>query len=266
MNKFFIFFIGCFLLSHESIAQNKLTSAMLSNLDSRCIGSARMSGRITSIDGINKTPRVIYVGTAGGGVWKTTDAGANFSAIFDKHCQSIGALAIDQQHPDTIWVGTGESNMRNSVSVGNGIYKSTDGGDNWVCMGLEKTEHISKVLVHPKNPNTIFVAAPGALWSDSPDRGLYKTTDGGKTWEKSLYINEKTGCSEIMMNPNNSDELYACTWEFRRKPFSFNSGGEGSAIYKSTDGGKTWNKLTKGLPTGNFGRVALAIAPTNPKN
>jgi hypothetical protein len=192
---------------------------------------------------------------------KPVPAGALFEPIFDKHCQSIGAIAIDQAHPDTIWAGTGESNMRNSVSIGNGIYRSTDAGKNWIRMGLEKTEHISKVLLHPNNPNLIFVAAPGPLWSDSPERGLFRSNDGGKTWEKALYINEKTGCADLLIDPVNPDIMYATTWEFRRTPYSFNSGGPGSAIYKSTDGGKNWRKLNKGLPEGDFGGWLLPWLP-----
>jgi photosystem II stability/assembly factor-like uncharacterized protein len=254
------------LLPFVGFAQSKLTGAALGTIEGRCIGGAAMSGRITAIEGVNRDPRIMYIGTAGGGVWKTTTGGSNFEPIFDKHCQSIGAIAIDQAHPDTIWAGTGESNMRNSVSIGNGIYKTTDGGENWVKMGLENSEHISRIVIHPTNPNVIFAAVPGHLWDDNVDRGLYKTSDGGKTWEKTLYVDEKTGCSEVIMDPKNPNILYATMWQFRRQPFAFNSGGAGSGIYKSIDGGKTWKKVTEGLPTGEFGRVALALAPSNTKH
>lgn len=257
--------LTCFVLM-SAWSQAKFSSATIGMLEARQIGPAVMSGRITDIVGVNSDPRTMYVGTAGGGIWKTSTGGALFEPIFDKHCQSIGAIAIDQAHPDTIWAGTGESNMRNSVSIGNGIYRSTDAGKNWIRMGLEKTEHISKVLLHPNNPNLIFVAAPGPLWSDSPERGLFRSNDGGKTWEKALYINEKTGCADLLIDPVNPDIMYATTWEFRRTPYSFNSGGPGSAIYKSTDGGKNWRKLNKGLPEGDFGRVAIALAPSAPQN
>ena len=247
-------------------AQVKLSSSTFGAIEARNIGPAVMSGRISAIEGVERNPKILYVGAAGGGVWKSTTAGMTFDPVFDKYPQSIGAIAIDQAHPDTVWVGTGECNMRNSVSVGLGIYRSTDGGRNWSPKGLEKTEHISKIIIHPTDPNTIFVAAPGPLWSDSPDRGLYKSTDGGKNWEKILYTDEKTGCADILMDPRNPDVLLASMWQMRRTPYSFNSGGPGSALYKSTDGGKNWRKITNGLPTGTFGRIALALAPSAPDN
>ncbi|MCC6460613.1 MAG: glycosyl hydrolase [Saprospiraceae bacterium] len=235
-------------------------------MEARAIGPAIMGGRITAIEGLNSDPRTLYIGTAGGGVWKTRTGGYTFEPLFDKHPQSIGAMAIDQQHPDTVWVGTGESNMRNSVSIGLGMYRSTDGGRNWVKRGLENSEHISKIILHPQNPNVLYVAVPGKLWSDSPDRGLYKTTDGGQTWEKILYTDAKTGCADVLMDPRNPEVLWASMWQFRRTPYSFVSGGPGSALFKSTDGGKTWRKLTQGLPTGEFGRIAMALAPSAPDN
>lgn len=247
-------------------AQVKLSSATFGAVEARSIGPAVMGGRITAIEGVEKNPKTIYVGTAGGGIWKSTTAGMTFEPIFDKHPQSVGALAIDQARPDTIWAGTGESNMRNSVSIGLGIFRSTDGGRNWTKMGLDNSEHISKIIIHPNNPGILYVAVPGRLWSDSPDRGLYKTTDGGKTWEKILYTNERTGCADVIMDPRNPDVLLASMWDVRRTPYSFVSGGAGSALHKSTDGGKTWRKITSGLPSGQFGRIALALAPSAPDN
>lgn len=244
----------------------KLTSAALGKLEARHIGPAITGGRITAIDGFNNDPRIIYVGTAGGGVWKTTSGGAQFNSVFDKYCQSIGAVAIDQTNPDVVWVGTGESNMRNTVSIGNGIYKTTDGGENWVFMGLPNSEHISKIAIHPKDPNTLFVAVPGKLWSNSSDRGLYKTADGGKTWEKIVYVNDSTGCADFALDPKNPNTMYATFWQFRRKPYAFSSGGPGSSVMKSTDGGKTWKKIQKGLPEGDIGRAAIALAPSAPEN
>lgn len=243
-----------------------LRSAALGKIEARQIGPAMMSGRITAIDGVNKDPRILYVGTAGGGVWKTTTGGVRFSSVFDKYCQSIGAIAVDQQNADIVWVGTGESNMRNTTSVGAGLYKTTDAGENWVKVGLDNTEHIAKIALHPKNSNTIFVAVPGHLWNAHPDRGLYRSTDGGKTWDKALYIDENTGCADVLINPQNPNIMYAAMWQFRRTPYSFESGGKGSGLYKSTDGGKTWNKITKGLPEGDLGRIALALAPSAPNN
>lgn len=244
----------------------KLTSAALGKIAARQIGPAVTGGRITAIDGVNNDPRIMYIGTAGGGVWKTTDGGASFNSVFDKNCQSIGAVAIDQTNPDVVWVGSGESNMRNTVSIGNGIYKSIDGGENWVFMGLPNSEHISKIVIHPRDPNTVYVAVPGKLFCNSPDRGLYKTTDGGKTWQKILFVNDSTGCADFVINPSQPDIMIATMWQFRRKPYAFSSGGPGSAIMKSTDGGKTWRKITSGLPQGNIGRAAIAIAPSAPDN
>lgn len=245
-----------------SQAQTKLTSAMLGGYPARQIGPAEMSGRITSIDAVASSTRILYVGTAGGGVWKSTNAGTTFSPVFDKYCQSIGWLAIDQKNPETVWVGTGESNMRNSVGVGCGLYKSTDGGSNWRHLGFDSSEHISKVIINPTNSDIVYVSVPGPLWSDSKARGLYKTTDGGKTWKKILYTDAKTGCADVALDPKNPEVVYASMWEFRRTPYSFNSGGKGSALYKSTDGGKTWKKIQKGIEEGELGRMCIAISPT----
>ena len=259
--------ISSFVFSDSSAqTKPKITSGTLGMMEARQIGPAVMGGRITAIDVVTKDPRTIYVGAAGGGIWKSTTGGTLFKSIFDKYNQSVGAITIDQSNPDIIWCGTGESNMRNSVSIGSGLYKSTDAGENWVKIGLDSSEHISRIAINPKNHDEVYVAVPGPLWSDSKNRGLYKTTDGGKTWNNILYINEKTGCAEVLVNPQNPDIIYATTWEFRRKPYSFSSGGKGSAVYKSTDGGKTWNKLTKGLPVTEFGRVALTLAPSKPDN
>jgi photosystem II stability/assembly factor-like uncharacterized protein len=247
-------------------AQAKITSATFGMMEARHLGPGTMSGRIAAIDGVNEDGKTIYVGAAGGGVWKSTNAGASFKSIFDKYCQSIGAICIDQKNPKVVYVGTGESNMRNSVSIGDGIYKTTDAGDNWVKIGLDSTEHIAKIIIDPKNSNNIYVAAPGPLWSDSKHRGLYKSTDAGKTWNKILFINEKTGCADIAVDPNNPDIVFASTWEFRRLPYLFNSGGTGCGMYKSTDAGKTWKEITNGLPSKPFGRIAFTLAPSAPNN
>ena len=260
------FSLFCMILSLSNFAQVKVSSATFGSMEARAMGPGTMSGRITAIEGVNSEPKIIYVGTAGGGIWKSTNAGASYKSIFDKYCQSIGALAIDQQNPKTIYAGTGESNMRNSVSIGVGVYKSSDAGENWNFIGLDSTEHISKIVIDPKNSNILYVAAPGALWSDSQHRGLYKSTDAGKTWDKVLFIDEKTGCADVLVDPENPNIVYASTWQFRRTPYSFNSGGKGSALYKSTDGGKNWKKISSGLPTGDFGRIAMALAPSAPSN
>jgi photosystem II stability/assembly factor-like uncharacterized protein len=243
----------------------QISSATFGMMKARQLGPAVTGGRITAVEGVNNEPRTLYIGTAGGGVWKTTNAGVSFEPIFDKYCQSIGAIAIDQQHPKTVYAGTGESNMRNTVSIGDGLFKTTDGGENWSRVaGFDSTEHISKIIINPKNSDVVYVSCPGPLWSDSKNRGLYKSTDGGKTFAKILYINEKTGCADIVMDPVNPETIYASTWEFRRQPYSFNSGGNGSGMFKSIDGGKTWTEMNKGLPKKPFGRAALALAPSEP--
>ncbi len=247
-------------------AQTTVNAGMFSSYEARCLGPGTMSGRITAIEGVNNdNGKTLYMGTAGGGVWKSTNAGASYKSIFDKYCQSIGALAINQKNPTTIFVGTGESNMRNSVSIGNGMYKSTDAGDNWKKIGLDSVEHISKIVLNHENPDVVYVAAPGALWSNSKHRGLYKSNNGGETWEKIFYIDDKTGCADLLMDPTNPNVLYASMWQFRRTPYSFNSGGTTSGLYKSTDAGKTWKEITKGLPPKPFGRIAMALAPSDPK-
>jgi photosystem II stability/assembly factor-like uncharacterized protein len=234
------------------------------DMKARQIGPALMSGRVGDIEGHPSNSEIIYIGAAGGGVWKSQDAGVTFNPIFDEYCQSIGAIAVSPSDPDnTLWVGTGETWTRNSVTIGDGIYKSSDSGKSWKKMGLEKSERISAIEVHPKNNEVVYAGVLGALWSNSAERGVYKTTDGGKTWNKILFVNETTGCSELIMDPTNPEVLYAAFWEFRRTAYSFNSGGLSSALYKTTDGGKTWNKIHTGFPAGKLGRIAVAVAPSN---
>lgn len=264
MNKISVLALVC--SSSFAIAQSTVNSAMFSVMEARQLGPGTMSGRITALEGVNSDEgKTLYMGTAGGGVWKSTNAGASYKPLFDKYCQSIGALAIDQKNPSIVYVGTGESNMRNSVSIGNGLYKTTDGGDNWKKIGLDSTEHISKVVINPNNSDIIYVAAPGALWSNSKHRGLYKSIDGGETWNKIFYIDDKTGCADLLIDPTNPDILFASMWQFRRQPYSFNSGGKTSGLYKSLDGGKTWKEITNGLPPKPFGRIAMTLAPSDPK-
>ena len=258
-----LFAIAGFLCSSLS-AEVKIDSSIFGAIEARAIGPAVTSGRITSIDGVAKDPRILYVGSAGGGVWKTINGGITFQPVFDKHPQAIGAVAVDQSHPDTVWVGTGEPWVRNSTSVGAGIYKTTDAGDNWKFMGLPKSERIAKIVVDPKHSDTVYVAALGHLWDANEDRGLYKTTDGGKTWQKILYVNPDTGCSDVSIDPEETNVLYAGMWQFRRYPWTFNSGGPGSGLYRSADGGKTWEKIKAGIPEGDLGRVAVAVAPSRP--
>ena len=256
----------------------KVDSETFSGLGARNIGSAAMSGRIAALDAVREGSRLtIYVGAASGGVWKSVNGGTTFKPVFDKQpVQSIGAVTIDPKNPKVIWVGTGESWMRNSVSIGDGIYRSDDGGENWTHMGLRESEHIVKIVVDPTATNTVYACVPGKLWSDSDERGAYKTTDGGKTWTKVLKGgNLSTGCSMMSMDPSNPKTLYVGMWDFRRKGWTFRSGGDNetapsaSGLFKSTDGGATWSELTNssasGLPPKPWGRVAVTVAPSKPE-
>jgi photosystem II stability/assembly factor-like uncharacterized protein len=256
--------ISIFSLAGMSVLQGQITDATFGDIEGRHIGPARMSGRISCIDAENKNPNIVWVGAAGGGVWKSINQGTTFKAVFDEQSQSIGTIAIDQNHPDTVWVGTGEVWVRNSVSIGTGIYRTINGGEKWEFMGLPKSERIGRILIDPANPQIVYAAVLGALWGDSEDRGVYKTTDGGKSWTKLLYVNPSTGCGDMAMDPENPSVIYASMWDFRRQAHTFRSGGAGSALYKSTDGGTTWNKIHNGLPDGTLGRIALAISPVKP--
>lgn len=255
------------LITSASFSQEKIVlkgKELFGDINARHIGPALMSGRITDIETHPTNNKIIYTATAGGGVWKSNDGGASFNPIFDENIQSIGCVAIDPSIPDqNIWVGTGETWTRNSVSMGDGIYKSTDGGQNWKNMGLPKSDRICSIIIDPENSNIVWVGVLGALWGDSEERGIYKTTDGGATWQKVFYIDAKTGCSDLIIDPKNPKIMYASFWEFRRTPWSFNSGGTQSALYKSIDGGVSWNKIHNGFPAGKLGRIAIAIAPSN---
>jgi len=261
----------------QSSGPVKVDSATISGLGARNIGSAAMSGRIAAIDAVREGQRLtVYIGSASGGVWKSVNGGTTYKPVFDKQpVQSIGAITVDPKNPKTVWVGTGEAWTRNSTSVGDGVYKSTDGGDNWTNVGLRDSERIVKILVDPTNTDTVYVCAPGKLWSDSDERGVYKTTDGGKSWAKVLKgANASTGCSMLSMDRQNPKTIYAGLWEFRRKGWTFRSGGDSpdvpsaSGLFKSTDGGATWTELdassAKGLPPKPWGRVAVSVAPSKP--
>jgi photosystem II stability/assembly factor-like uncharacterized protein len=240
-------------------------AALFGSMRARHIGPAVMSGRISDIDGVNKTPKIMYVGTAGGGVWKTSNGGVTFQPIFQENTQSIGKVTIDQQHPDTVWVGTGETWVRNSVGIGTGLYRSTDAGKSWTFVGLGDSEHIGDIVVDHTNSAVVYVAAQGHLWSPNKERGVYKTTDFGKTWQQVLFVNENTGATDLAIDPKNPNVIYASMWEHRRSPDFFSSGGVGSGLYKSTDGGKTWAKIHNGFPKGNLGRIAIDLAPSKPE-
>ncbi len=255
----------------------RVDSDTISGLGARNIGSATMSGRIAAIDAVQEGQRLtIYVGAASGGVWKSQNGGTTYKPVFDKQpVQSIGAVTIDPKNPKVVWVGTGEAWTRNSASIGDGVYKSTDGGENWTNLGLKESERIAKILIDPTDTNTVYVCVPGKLWSDSEERGVYKTADAGKTWNKILKgANLSTGCSMMSMDRSNPKTLYAGMWDFRRRGWTFRSGGEGpnapsgSGLFKSTDGGATWSSLddqsATGLPTKPWGRVAVAVAQSKP--
>ena len=245
-----------------------LDLTLLADLKARSIGPAVCSGRIGAVAGVPGDSRLIWAGAASGGVWKSTDAGMTFEPVFDdQNCCSVGAIAIDPRSPEVVWIGTGEGNPRNSASVGRGVFNTRDGGRTWQHLGLDKTEKIHRIVIDPSDPDTVFVAALGTSWNESEDRGLYRTRDAGKTWQKILYLDERTGCCDVVMDPDNPDKLIAGMWEHRRWPWSFKSGGPGSGVHRSTDGGDTWTALTTddGLPDGELGKSCMAISASDPR-
>ncbi|MBK7338858.1 MAG: glycosyl hydrolase [Saprospirales bacterium] len=243
-----------------------LDKLSLSGLKFRGVGPALTSGRISDFAVHPENRSLYYVASASGGVWKTENAGTTYTPIFDAQgSYSIGCLAMDPNNPNVVWVGTGENNNQRSVAYGDGLYKSEDAGKSWKHMGLKNSEHIGKILVDPRNSNVVYVAAIGPLWSAGGDRGVYKTTDGGKTWEAVLTVDEHTGVNDLIMDPRNPDVLYAGAFQRRRHVFTYVGGGPGSGIYKSVDARKTWEKANNGLPTVDMGRIALAISPADPE-
>jgi len=264
MKRIYLLFTGLFM--SLGIHAQSLDLSLLENMKARAIGPAGMSGRVTSIDVVNNQTDIMYVGTASGGVWKSTSGGVDWFPIFEHEAvSSIGAVAIQQSNPDVVWAGTGEGNPRNSLTGGYGLYKSIDAGKNWKLVGLEKTRNIHKIIIDPTDPNTVYIGAIGSPWGEHPERGVYKTTDGGENWEQVLFVNENTGAADLVMDPNNPNKLIAAMWEHKRQPWTFNSGGPGSGMYITYDGGKNWKKRTaeNGLPKGELGRMGLAIAPSN---
>ncbi|MEK6553142.1 MAG: hypothetical protein AABZ54_06800, partial [Bacteroidota bacterium] len=224
------------LLSSNNFLAQKLDMELFKGFKARSIGPAGMSGRITAIDAVQKDPDIIYVGSASGGLWKSTSGGVAWEPIFDDQpAASIGALAIDQNVPDIIWVGTGEGNPRNTQTSGNGVYKSLDAGKTWKFLGLENTRNIHRVIVDPTNSNIVYVGAQGSAWGESSERGVFKTIDGGKTWRKVLFVDNKTGIADLIMDPSNPNKLIAAMWEFRRWPWSMKSGGPGAGLFISYD-------------------------------
>lgn len=256
-------FFGCSFFASAQSADH--IAQLFGELRWRCIGPAAMGGRTVDIDVVEKQPWIIYAAMGPSGVWKTDNNGITWNPVFHEESSvSVGDVTIAQSHPNIVWVGTGEATCRNSVTIGDGVYKSTDSGKTWENMGLKETRHISRIIINPGDPNIVYVAAMGHLWGPNEERGIYKTIDGGKTWTKVLYVNEDTGFADLAMDPSDSLTLYAAAYEHRRLPYFFSSGGKGSGLFKSTDGGKTWIKLEKELPEGVMGRIGLAISRTHP--
>ena len=255
------------LLASIPLLSQEFSMDLVQDMKPRNIGPAGMSGRVTAIDVVLSNPDVMYVGTASGGLWKSTSGGIKWEPIFDEEVTaSIGAVAIQQSNPSVICVGTGEGNPRNSLNGGYGIYKSLDGGKSWKAMGLEKTRHIHRVIIDPTNPNVVYVGAIGSPWGEHAERGVFKTTDGGRTWSKILFVNNKTGVADMVMDPTNPNKLLVAMWEHKRDPWFFKSGGKGSGLYMTHDGGDNWKEITQeeGLPKGDLGRIGIAIAKNKP--
>src|SRR5258707_3331514 len=252
------------LLTRVVAQQGRIEPSLYSALKWRMIGPFR-GGRVNGVTGVPGQPYAFYMGSVGGGVWKTTNAGRTWLPIFDSQpIASIGAVAIAASRPDTVYVGTGEADMRSQISFGNGMYKSTEAGGTWTQIGLEATRHIGKIAVDPRNPDVVFVAALGHVYGSNPDRGVYRSRDGGASWQKVLFKNDNVGAIDLAFDPQNSQTIYATLWNSRRPPWSIYppSYGPGSGIFKSTDGGTTWQPLTNGIPTEGLGHIGLAVAPT----
>lgn len=248
----------------------QIPASAVSGVHWRSIGPASTGGRIAdfAVAQVKGEPEVMYVGTASGGVFKSANAGVSWTPVFDHAggMLSIGAVAVAPSNPSLVWVGTGEVDNRQSSSWGNGIFKSLDGGATWHNMGLAETRHIGKILVDPANPNIVYVAALGHLWGSNPERGVYKTTDGGQTWKKVLYKDDNTGATDLAMSPADPNLIFAALYQRQRKGWGFNGGGAGSGIYRSSDAGATWTELTQGLPTGDKGRIGLAVSASDRKS
>ena len=266
IKRYSLFLLLVMIFSNASFGQ-KIGLDQFKSWKPRNIGPAGMSGRITAIDAVVADPNTIYLGAASGGVWKTINQGASWEAVFEEQpILNIGSIAIQQSNPSTVWVGTGEGNPRNSISLGEGMYKTIDGGKSWKKMGLEKTRNIHRIIVDPSNPNTVYAGAIGNPYAEHPERGVFKTTNGGESWDKILFTNDTSGVADMIMDPSNPNKLFVAMWQHRRTPWSLNSGGPGSGLYMTFDGGKNWKKLgeKEGLPAGNLGRIGLAISRSNP--
>jgi photosystem II stability/assembly factor-like uncharacterized protein len=269
--KLVLYFVAIIsLLAQGVFAQTKLTSYMLDEFEFRNLGAYRTGAWVSAIavpeNRVEKYKYTFFVAGRNGGVWKTVNNGTTFYPVFEKYgVTTIGAIAVAPSNPEVVWVGTGESYNARSSFAGNGIYISTDGGESFTNMGLKDSHHIAKIIIDPKNADIVYVASMGHLYSTNAERGVFKTTDGGKTWEKILYVDDKTGVIDMIMDPSNPLVLYASAYEKTRYPWHLEAGGKGSAIYKTIDGGKSWSKTLSGLPGGELGRIGLAISKSNPK-
>ncbi len=262
----FLLILFCSYFVQAQKSKQPLDTLQITGLKWRSIGPALTSGRISDIAVNPKNPYEYYVATAAGGVWKTVNAGNEYTPLFDSEgSYSIGCVTIDPNNSSVIWIGTGENNNQRVVGYGDGVYKSIDGGKSWNNMGLKQSEHIGKIIVHPEDSDIVYVAAIGPLWNKGGDRGLYKTIDGGKHWEAVLHVDEHTGINDVIMDPRDPDVLYASSHQRRRHVYTYVSGGPGSGIHKSVDGGATWSKVNKGLPKVEIGRIGLSISPANPE-
>ena len=256
-----------FAVAFSACAQekNSIEAGTVSNLKFRLVGPALTSGRVSDLAIHPSNKDTWYIATASGGLWKTENHGITFKPIFDSYnSYSIGCVEVAPTNHNTVWVGTGENNNQRSVSYGDGVYKSLDGGKSFKNMGLKSSEHIGSIVIHPNDENTIWVARYGPLWSSGGERGVYKSTDGGTTWKRTLEISENTGIAEVHIDPSDPNVLYASAHQRRRREWTFISGGPESGLYKSTDGGETWREINKGLPAGYMGRIGMAISPADP--
>ncbi|MDH3424899.1 MAG: glycosyl hydrolase, partial [Gemmatimonadota bacterium] len=247
-------------------AQAAISTEDMQSLYPRAIGPAVTGGRIHDVEALPGDASTILVGTASGGLWKTTNRGHTWTNVFaDKPVSTFGDIAISRSNPRVVYAGTGEQQNRQSTSYGNGVYRSDDGGDSWRHLGLEETRHTGKVVIHPTNPDVVYVGALGNLWADSEARGVYKSTDGGRSWSKVLFVDRFTGVIDMAIDPSDPNTVYAATYQRLRRAWGFNGGGPGSGIWKSVDGGATWNELGGGLPEGDKGRIGIALAESNPR-
>ena len=272
MKLFVRFLVLCtFVLPSPRPASAQISPSDIEGMRSRSIGPANMSGRLVDVAVVEANTKVFYIASATGGVWKTTDNGVRFTPVFEREAvHSVGDVVVHQADTSVVWVGTGERANRQSSSWGDGVYKSTDGGDSWTNMGLPESHHVGRIVMHPDDSDIVYVAALGHLWGPNPDRGLYKTTDGGDTWERILFVDPQTGATDVAMDPSNPNILYAAMYQRQRRPWGFHGGGPGSGLYKSTDAGESWVKLTNsgldnGLATGDMGRIGITIYRSDPR-